>query len=467
MIPSALRAPLPGLAKHAAVARVFLYALLVRAVFDLAIQRPLEHGRSDMGGYIGRAMGMFDKPFEPEPIVTFFPYGTHMLLFAVLRLFGRANFVAVGLLYATLGATAVAATYATARRLFLFGAPTARNRLPIVVAVFFTLYPTWVHLGGFVLSEVPLSAAVALSTFFALRFLDEGRWRDAWLLGASVAVGATFRPQLLAFVPMLAIAAVARRRAWFRRTGALRFAVALVVPIAVVLGASAARTEFHTGRFGLVSTNGAFNFVFGRCHASQLTAELSRGGSFTPPSLNAIAKYRDHYGTDPLIPLDPALGNSISFHGQLWDEAPALALAKKCVEVTGPWRQVKYAASHVALLWIYNSVWPTTGPVATVTVIAHAILILPGLAIGVVLLFARRDARLWVLGAQAGGLVFTAMLVFGEARLRAPYDGVLDTLALAGYAAVVPRIVARIRRRKSAPRDAPSAPATDDSSSPR
>lgn len=467
-IPAALLAPMPGLARHAAVARVFLYAFLVRALFDLAVQRPLEHGRSDMGGYIGRAMGMFDKPFEPEPLVTFFPYGTHMLLFAVLRLFGRANFVAVGLVSAALGATAVAATYATARRLFGSAAPSARNRLAIGVAVFFTLYPTWVHLGGFVLSEVPLSAAVALSTFFALRFVDEGRWRDAWLLGGTIAIGATFRPQLLAFVPMLAVAAVVRRKVWFQRTGPLRFVIALAVPIAVVLGASAARTHFHTGKVGLVSTNGAFNFVFGRCHAAQLTAELSRGGSFTPPSLNAIAKYRDHYGGDPLIPLDPALGKSISFSGQLWDEKPALALAKKCVEVTGPWRQAKYAASHVALLWFYNTVWPTSGILATVTAIVHAILVLPGLAIGVVLLFLRRDARLWILGAQAGGLVFTAMLVFGEARLRAPYDGVLDTLALAGYVAVVPRIVARVRRRRSAAPRAPAAsPATDGSSSPR
>lgn len=438
------RGRIDWIVQRATVGRVFLYAFLVRALFDMVVQRPLEFRKSDMGGYIGRAMGMFDEPFEPEPLVTFFPYGTHMLLHAVLRAFGRTNFVAVALLFATLGAVAVAATHATAKRLF-----PERSRLPLVVAVFFGLYPTWVHLGAFVLSETPLSAAVALSTFFALRLLDEGRVRDAWLLGASVAVGATFRPQLLAFVPMLAIAALVARRRWFAKARPLAVVIALVVPISGVLAASIARTEYHTGGFGLVSTNGAFNVAFGRCHAVQLTASQSRGGTFTPPAFNALAHYEDHFGSKPLIPLDPALGRSISFDGHLWDEAPALELAKRCIAETGPLRQVKYSFSHVGLLWFYNAVWPTTGTVGTVTAIVHSVLVLPGLALAVALLFVRRDPRHWVLGAQVAGLVVTAMIVFGEARLRAPYDGVLDTLALVGWAHGVGWIVARVRARRA------------------
>ena len=123
-------------------------------------------------------------------------------------------------------------------------------------------------------------------------------------------------------------------------------AVALVVPISVVLGASIARTEYHTEKFGLVSTNGAFNIAFGRCHAVQLTASQSRGGTFTPPAFNALAYYEDNFGSPPLIPLDPALGRSISFDGNLWDEAPALDLAKKCVAQTGPLRRWLKAGSR-------------------------------------------------------------------------------------------------------------------------
>ncbi|MFO0616560.1 MAG: glycosyltransferase family 39 protein [Polyangiaceae bacterium] len=456
---SPLLAPIPWLARHAAVARVFLYAFLVRAVFDMVVQRPLEAARSDMGGYIGRALAMLDKPLEPDPMVTFFPYGTHMLLGVALRLFGRANFVAVALLFALLGATAAAATYATAKRLF-----PERPRLALAVGIFFTLYPTWVHLGAFVLSETPLSAAVALSTLLALRLLDEGRARDAWLLGATIAVGATFRPQLLVFVPMLFLAAIAARRRWFPRGGDTRrvswahASIAVLLPVALVLGASAARTEYHTKQFGLVSTNGAFNVAIGRCRAVQLSASKSRGGTFTPPAFNALSHYEEHYKTKPLIPLDPALGEHVSFDGYLWEEKPALELAKRCVATTGVPRQIGYSLGHVGLLWFYNTVWPTKGALATVTSIVHAIVVLPGLAIALVLLLVRRDPRLAVLGAQAAGLILTAMLVFGEARLRAPYDGVLDTLAVAGYLAVIPKIVARFRARRRAPAVAPAIP---------
>jgi hypothetical protein len=48
-----------------------------------------------------------------------------------------------------------------------------------------------------------------------------------------------------------------------------------------------------------------------------------------------------------------------------------------------------------------------------------------------------------LLGVHVLGLVLVAAVFFGETRLRAPYDGILVTLAAAAYAGGV----SRIRRR--------------------
>ena len=52
-----------------------------------------------------------------------------------------------------------------------------------------------------------------------------------------------------------------------------------VVPFALILGFSAYRVHVHTEKWGLVSTNGPLNAVFGRCHNTGLEAVVpgSRG----------------------------------------------------------------------------------------------------------------------------------------------------------------------------------------------
>jgi hypothetical protein len=56
----------------------------------------------------------------------------------------------------------------------------------------------------------------------------------------------------------------------------------------------------------------------------------------------------------------------------------------------------------------------------------------PGLVVALLAFFGGRRRALALVAAQPLSMVATAMIVFGEARLRMPYDGVLLLLAIVG-----------------------------------
>lgn len=433
-----MRAALAFLERHA-TAFVTLLAFVVRALQNVFGHPLLESVYSDMSGYFGRARDMFDKPWGPTPGATFFPYGTHFLVYGVQRVFGRQNGAALGLAYAAIGTIAVTFTYLAARR-----ALPGRPRLAFVVGVILAAWVPWVRMGGFILSEPPLAATIAVSSWAALRLAQEGRKRDAFYLGAALAVGATFRPQLLVSAALLLVLVAFTRRKW--KAGIVALPIALL-PIVLVLGASAARMHYHTGHYGLVSTNGGFNLALGRCHPVSLTASKSPRSSFTPPSFNGLDGYEKRHGIRPLILLDPAMEKDLVYDGQLWDQTAAVDLAKRCVAKTGPLRQAKYSVTHVMLLWLYNGPWPAAaGVVSAIFAVLHFVCFLPGLVIGLVVGARRRDPSIGILAMHFAAVVLTAMIFFGEARLRLPYDGVILTIAVYGYAAAWPAIVSRVKR---------------------
>lgn len=135
---------------------------------------------------------------------------------------------------------------------------------------------------------------------------------------------------------------------------------AILGPVAAVLVFSAVRIHLYTGHYGVISSNGPLNFVFGRCHATSITSTApDRKGSYSSPPLAALARWGKEH-PDALFKLDPAIDTRLHVEGHMWDSEPMYALAKQCMARTGMARQAKYAASHVALLWRYNLPWPDT-----------------------------------------------------------------------------------------------------------
>jgi hypothetical protein len=426
-------------ARHRSLLGVSLLALAVRLYWNLKVHPPFDYTHSEMGAYLGRANLLLDNArWTPDPHLTLFPYGTHFFLFLVQWIFGRSNREAIAVAFALLGALAVAYTYATAARLSTH--PWARRCIGLLLISY---YP-WISLGGYLLSETPFALGVSATAFYALRLADKGRPRDAWLLGLALGLGMTFGPQLLVSAAFLLLCFVLRRRVFHAVTPGVWARVA--APLALILAFSSARLYWHTGatsqggQLGLVSTNGPIHFAFGRCHSTAITAFAPDGqGFFGPPSLGALRNYEAKHPSSP-IKLDPALGEMLTFRGHMWDAKPIDELARECVKKTGYLRQVKYAVTHVILLWGYNLMWPDQEQKPKfrrpmmIWSDAHAIFLLPPAAAAMLLAFRRRRARSMLVALHVWGLVGMAMLYFGDTRYRAPYDGLIIILAVESYA---------------------------------
>jgi hypothetical protein len=424
---------------------IMLAALVVRLVWNLAVHRPLDFAYADMGGYLERAQTSIDFPDEPRGYFALFPWGTHFFLSLVKRAFGRDNGAAIGVAYAVVGALAVAYGFALCRRF------TRSVCLSRVVGAVLILYYPWISLGGYTLSEAPFTLFLGATTYHGLAYADRGRPRDAWLFGVMLAVAAVFRPQILAALPLYGLVVLARRRVFhgFRLHTILP---AITLPLAVVLAVSAVRVHFHTGSYGFIAGNGPLNFAFGRCHATAIaTFAPDRRSGYSPPSLGALDAYgASHPGT--WFSLDPAREKSITVKGHIWEGPIFDEIAANCIHRTGPWRQARYALTHLGLLWFHDPMWPDSGqarfrPIMEIAQSLHNVLVLPAALLGAALAFQHRRARALLLALHVVALLVVAMIYFGDTRLRAPYDGILITLAAATYAGMRGRW---LRKKKTA-----------------
>jgi hypothetical protein len=421
-------------AKHRDLLVILLAALVVRLVWNLQVHPPMSpaYTVADMGGYVERARTSIDHPDEPRGYFTLFPWGTHWLLSLVMRVFGKDNGAAIDVLYAVLGAGAVGYGFAIARRL------TRSVRVSRVVGVVLVFYYPWIGLGGYVLSEPPFTLFLCATVFHALVYADRGRPRDAWLFGCALTLATLFRPQILAALPLYGILVLVRRRS-FRRVRLKVIAPAVVAPLALLVIVSAARVHFHTGHYGFVAGNGPLNFAFGRCHATTILAFApDRNGGYSPPSLGALGR-RDAEQPGAFFKLDPAMGTKLSIEGHTWDAAPLNFLARECIQKTGPARQARYALTHLALLWFFNTAWPDQNHAVFRAYMEtsqnlHDVFVLPAALVAAALAFQRRRARWMLLALHVLALMAVAMIYFGDTRLRTPYDGLLVTLAAVTYA---------------------------------
>jgi hypothetical protein len=454
-----------------------LVAFVVRLHWNLFVHPLGDYAYSDMRGYMRRANALFDGWWEPHEYDAFYPYGTHVLLYAVQAAFGEGpdDFRALGIAYAVLGALVVGFGYLVARR-------TSHHRFvpPLVGLVLVAYYPL-VSLGGYALSEVPFSLCLVSSTFFLVRMAQDGRRRDAWAAGTLAALGMVIRPQILASIGLLGLVWLLARK----RMPRLRLSLMLhaLVPIVLVLGFSAWRLHHHTGRYGLISENGKFNQVFGRCHNTKIFAlpdsPKRRRTSFGPPPLIQLAK-REAKLPDAWPGLDPALEIEITYTGYIGDSKILGDIIDRCVAETGWVKQVEYSLVNVLLLWRYNVMWPDSGKpewrdyarkwgvfhstcLALPALLAAAFVFLPRRLVGwvwstllrktphlrdaVLRVFEGRLTGMGLVALHLVGLVVVAATIFGDTRLRAPYDPLILLLAVELYATVGWVVVGFVRER--------------------
>jgi hypothetical protein len=374
---------------------LFIAALLVRLHWNLRVH-PLDGFLySDMKGYWGRADALLDNPFSVGEYQAFFPFGTTWLMAGIKAVFGRDALGAVSVIYAIFGASVVAASYAIADRISCnMGAP-ARWVAP-AVGLFLLVYYPLLAIGGYILSELPFCFCLMISVLLLMRLLDDdGRPRDAWLLGTMLGIGALFRPQILLSVALVGVLwllmFVGSRRGKPNPYARLSWAMLgrVAVPLLLLLTMSSIRYYAHTKQLGLVSGNGSINLVFGRCHNKGIYSRPDGEGHatvrFSPPPLiqleihsaknpDSLFQTRSVWG-DNAEPVEgvPGFavdsygckrrkchqpGSEIEYRGYIGDQKIHRQIVRSCIERGGLARQAYFTATHWVMLWRLNVMWP-------------------------------------------------------------------------------------------------------------
>ncbi len=438
-------------------------ALAVRLCWTLWLHPPADYVYSDMAGYVFRAERLLSEPLGRWPDAALYPYGTHVLLAALGWVFGSVKHGGTAVVFALLGAGVAPLCFSLTGRL-LAGSAWPCGRDSATASRTFTVariagwlavaYYPLISLTGYYLSETPYALLLTAAALLTLRLADLGLVRDAWLLGAVVALGITFRHQLLVALALVILFALWRRRSLPKLRLGLLWPV--IIPVALVLTVSAIRTHHHSGRASLVSQNAALNRVFGRCHNKFI---WGRGAAFGPPSFDLLDQWAKRYPWQPLRLL-PAKQLELRVKVPLTDGEVLNALADDCVAQTGQLRQIRYALTHVALLWV-DPGWPDSSqarwrPASEAWQCVHLCLLLIPAWVALFAGLGKRRAREGLVALYLWSLILVVMLFFGSGRLRSPYDGIIIALAMSQWG----RLFAHFRDWRKAKLATPGVPSS-------
>ncbi len=459
--PAAPRTPADGLGARALgwlwrerwLLCIFFGALAVRLHWNLEVHPLGDYVYSDMNGYVQRAERLLREFPKPHEYSAFFPFATHWMVAGVLWLTDGAIDPAISIGYALIGATTVAMAYAIARRVSSF--PVVAPAVGLL-GIFY--YPHFSN-GGYILSETPFCLFLMGAVLSAVRLADHGRMRDAWGLGFFAGVGALFRPQILLSAALVGLYWIARRKALPKIK--LTHLLVSAIPVLVCLAAGVVHLHHNTDRWGLISENGSFNLVFGRCHNSKIESLPDGKGHgkvhFRPPPLLQVVNAQDkakREGTRPSMEMHAAFGDTFSYKGYIGDKAQHHEYIDKCIEKTGLSGQLRYSWDNMSLLWFHNIPWPDSGPKQWRPVSAwwtdqviYWLMVPSWLGLLWFLVPGRRAAVRGLLSIQIVALMIQSAIFFGGTRHRMPYDLLLIILAFETYALVGWGLFILVRKR--------------------
>lgn len=432
---------------------IFLGALAVRLHWNLEVHPLGDYVYSDMHGYVSRAERLLREFPKPHEYSAFFPFGTHWMVAGIKWLFPERADEAISVWYALLGATSVAMAYAIARRMSRYAI------VPPAVGLLGIAYYPHFSLGGYILSEPPYCVLLMGAVLSVLRMADHGRKRDALALGIFAGVGAVFRPQILLSAALVGLYWIARRKVLPKIT--LKLLLLSAIPLSICLALASFHLHHNTGRTGLISENGSFNLVFGRCHNSKIESLPDGEGHgkvhFRPPpflqAANEVERARKERRA-PEVALNPAIGDVYSYRGYIGDSEKHFEYLDECMERSDFSTQMRYAWTNLSLLWFHNIPWPDSGKSAwrnpaTWWTYQHRVWLMGPALLGLLWLFAPgpSGARKGLVALQIVALISLAAIFFGGIRHRMPYDLLLILLAFETYALVGALLWRLVRHR--------------------
>lgn len=190
--------------------------------------------------------------------------------------------------------------------------------------------------------------------------------------------------------------------------------------------------NFYSIKPGVLSNNGVFNLVYGRCHNTNIVNYHLKVSNGVPCFFMADNYQQELAQTSrkpiSLLMADPALGRNIEITTSFYNMDNALDLVKSCIETTGYLKQIKYSLSNIIMLWQFN-LWPANylGDLKLTSSLWNKIynfyFALPSiLSLLYFLWFYQRNQLMTILALNYLSVVILAAIVFGTIRIRTPYD---------------------------------------------
>jgi 4-amino-4-deoxy-L-arabinose transferase-like glycosyltransferase len=310
----------------------------------------------------------------------------------------------------------------------LLGRRVGGERLGVIAALLYAVYPVMIAVDGDLMSEVLYGPLIAGMLLAAFALYDRPTVRRALVLGVVIGLAALTRTEALLFVPFLLVPVAWRARSGGRGpgTGPGRAVLAGVgiLACAVVIAPWLIRNEVAFGRFVLISTNN--QTVIAGANCPQTYHGVNMGGwdiTCTAPRTKtneaAQAAIWQHDGLSYAAHHLSRLPAVIALRElRVWD----LWQPRRQARTFAEGQQIDVAEAGVAAFWLL------------------ALVAIPG-----VLALRRRPPALLILLAPAAVVCLTTAIGYGVPRLRDSFDIALPVLAAAGVLALSERLAARRR----------------------
>jgi 4-amino-4-deoxy-L-arabinose transferase-like glycosyltransferase len=359
----------------------------------------------------------FSDPWQVLASHAYRPSASHPPLYSVLLsglyvLGGHAGLAqrSLGLLLGTITLVLVG----------LLGRRVGGERLGVIAALLYAVYPVMIAVDGDLMSEVLYGPLIAGMLLAAFALYDRPSARRAIILGAIIGLAALTRTEALLFLPFLLLPVAWRARPAGRSRATLA-AIGLLACV-VVITPWLIRNEIAFGRFVLISTNNQTVIAGANCaqtyHGVNMggwditcisrrtqTNEAAQAAIWQHQGLSYAAH---HLGRLPAVILIREL--------RVWD----LWQPRRQARTFAEGQQTDVAQAGVAAFWLF-------------AVIAIA---------GIVVL-RRRPPALLILLSPAVVVCVTTAIGYGVPRLRDSFDVALPVLTAAGVLAIRQRLATR------------------------
>lgn len=352
----------------------------------------------------------FSDPWQVLATHTYRPSASHPPLYSILLsglyvLGGHGALVqrSLGLVLGTVTLVLVG----------LLGRRAGGERLGVVAALLYAVYPVMIAVDGDLMSEVLYGPLIAGMLLAAFALYDHPSTRRAIILGALIGLASLTRTEALLFVPFLLGPVAWRARPTGRSRGALA-GVGLLACV-VVLAPWLIRNESAFGRFVLISTNNQTVIAGANCdqtyHGVNMggwditcIARRTRSNEAAQAAIwqrQGLSYAAHHLGRVPVVILIREL--------RVWD----LWQPRRQARTFAEGQQTDVAQAGVAAFWLFAVI-----------------------AVAGVLALRRRPPALLILLSPAVVVGVATAIGYGVPRLRDAFDVALPVLTAAGVLSV-------------------------------